>query len=378
MKILLFVNSSWNVLNFRANLVRSLIQEGYEVVILAPSDKYTHRLAALNCGYKELRISPHSVNPFSEIKHLISVFFAVKKENPDAILSFTVKPNIYGSISAKILGKNLICNIAGLGSSHQNAALRLTIRLVYKYCLKNVRKCFFQNPEDQRYFVANKIVPQDKAQLLPGSGVDTLNFYVSESVRSARGACKEFKFLLCCRLLKSKGVEDYVLAAEKIKKEFQNVRFILAGFIIPENKDAIKASEIRKWQEDGTIEYQGSTDDVKSALEMANCFVLPTYYNEGTPKALLEASAMELPIITTDTPGCRDVVEDGVTGFLCKIRDHNDLYSKMKKVLELSPRDRQLMGRLSRTNTVSRYDDKIVSSAYLRVLHNIDPSASLW
>lgn len=366
MKIVILINSSWNVINFRSNLVKEMVRHGHEVIVLANRDKYTPLLKTLGCEYSNIKFKSKSLNPYSELKLFVQIFLKIKLINPDFILTFTIKPNIYGSLAARFLKIRSINNIAGLGIAHSSFLLRNLVKNLYKVSLKHCYKCFFQNSDDRSYFLDQYIVSESKAILLPGSGVDLQKFRVNELVKKSRYDSSQFNFLLSARILWSKGVGEYIRAAKMIKKEFDQVNFWLVGFTNVDNRDAVPVADIINWDDEGTIIFKGSTDNMMSVLESVHCFVLPTYYPEGTPKSLLEASAMELPIITTDTPGCRDVVEDGVTGYLCKQKDHKDLYKKMKKILKLSNLDRQSMGYLARKSMIKKFDDKIVNSAYLQ------------
>ena len=368
MKILLFVNSSWNVINFRANLVKALLQQGHHVVVMAPRDQYTPLLFNINCQYVELNFSSRSINPFSELRLFRRVITEMREICPDAVISFTLKPNIYGALAARILGKAYFPNIAGLGISHSNFLLRRIVRLLCKVALSRSEICFFQNIDDQEYFLTNGIVPKHAARLLPGSGVDTRRFFVDTDVHTKRYDSNRFRFLLSGRLLRSKGIFEYELAAKRLSQEFDGVDFIVMGFSSADSSDTVSEEDLKRWREEGVITFDGSSDDMKSVLEDVHCFVLPTYYGEGTPKSLLEAAAMELPIITTDSAGCRDVVQDGLTGFLCQKADHEDLYQKMKMMLELTAANRQAMGKRARTNIVKHFDDRLVSQAYLSCL----------
>ena len=369
MRILILNNSSWNVVNFRSNLVKKIIQDGHEVVVMANRDQYSPLLGKLGCKYKEITFQSRSLNPFAELKLFFNILLQVKAIKPDFILTFTIKPNIYGSLVAKILKIRTINNIAGLGIAHSSFLLRNFVKYLYKFSLKNTYKCFFQNVDDLSYFVDQRIVSKLKTSLLPGSGVDLERFYAAESVIRDRRDSSEFNFLLSSRMLWSKGIREYILAAKRIKAEFNHVNFWLVGFVNVDNRDAISLSDITKWNDEGAIVFKGSTDDIKSVLESVHCFVLPTYYPEGTPKSLLEASAMQLPIITTDSSGCRDVVKDGVTGYLCKQKDHKDLYEKMKIIVCLSNAERETMGYLARETMKEKFDDRIVSGEYLYQLN---------
>ena len=348
-------------MNFRSNLVKKIIQDGHEVVVLANRDQYSPLLEKLGCKYSEIKFQSRSLNPCTELKLFFGILIQVKAIKPDCILTFTIKPNIYGSLVAKCLKIKSINNIAGLGIAHSSFILRNFVKYLYKFSLSSTYKCFFQNIDDLSYFVEKRIVSKSITGLLPGSGVDLERFCVAESVIRYRRESSEFNFLLSSRMLWSKGIREYVLAAKRIKAEFNHVNFWLVGFVNVDNKDAISLSDITKWNDEGSIVFKGSTDDIKPVLESVHCFVLPTYYPEGTPKSLLEASAMQLP----DSSGCRDVVKDGVTGYLCNKKDHESLYEKMKIMVCLSNVKRENMGYLARETMKEKFDDRVVSDEYL-------------
>lgn len=370
MKTLILINSSWNIINFRSNLVKELTSKGHEVIALAADDKYSHKLKEIGCEFIDLPFKSKSINPFRELKLLINIYFQIKKIRPDVILTFTIKPNIYGSIAAMLLGINTINNIAGLGIAHSNFLLRNISKYLYKISLIKTSKCFFQNQDDLDYFIKNKIIKLNKTSILPGSGVDLVKFHVND-LNKAQKNNKEFRFLLSSRLLWSKGINEYIEAARLIKKDYKNVEFLLVGFTGVDNNDSIDLNIINNWNKEGIIKFKGSTDDIRSVLITANCFVLPTYYPEGTPKSLLEAAAMQLPIITTNTPGCRNVVEEKITGYLCKPKDIKDLYYKMKLILECSKEDLSKMGSLARELMKKNFDDKIVTNKYIEEINNL-------
>ena len=241
---------------------------------------------------------------------------------------------------------------------------------LYKFALARTSLCFFQNESDQSFFLDNKIIKYEKSDLIPGSGVDLKKFSIKDSTYS-NNANKKFTFLLSSRLLWSKGIKEYVEAEKLSQKKFDNTNFWLVGFSGVDNNDAIDIKIIQDWHDKNIIQFKGSTDDIKSILSLVDCYVLPTFYPEGTPKSLLEAAAMQLPIITTNTPGCRNVVIDGVTGFLCEPKNHTDLYEKMELILNSSKNELDLMGSSARRLMKEKYDDKIVSKRYLKAIKTL-------
>jgi len=370
MRVLIVINSSWNIINFRSNLIKKIKNDGNEVFAITNKDDYSHKLENLVTESNFISFKSSSINPFSELKLFFHLYWKIRKIKPDIILTFTVKPNIYASIIGKILNINTINNVAGLGIAHSNIFLRNILKLLYKFSLSNSYKCFFQNENDLKYFLNNKIVDDSFASLLPGSGVDIEYFNMNDEKESSKKLKSEFNFLLSSRLLWSKGIHEYVKAARLIKKEFNNVKFWLIGFSNVDNKDSIDSSRIEKWSTNGDIIFKGSTDNIKFFLKDVHSFILPSYYPEGTPKSLLEAASMKLPIITTDTPGCKNVVIDNVTGYLCQPKNHQDLYEKMKKILLLNHEERKLMGEQARQHIIKNYDDNIVNDAYISTIRS--------
>ena len=377
MKIIILINSSWNIINFRSNLVKRLINEGHQVVAMTTDDKYSHLLKDMGCEFINVSFKSKSINPFTELKLLFSIFNQIKNIRPDFLLTFTIKPNIYGSLVAMTLGIKTINNIAGLGIAHSNFFLRNLVKYLYKISLLNTSKCFFQNEDDLSYFIDNNIVKSSKTSLLPGSGVDLNKFCIDEefiSLNANNNDNDNFIFLLSSRLLWSKGIKEYVEAAKLIRKDYKNVDFWLVGFTNVDNNDSIDLEVIKSWNDKGFINFKGSTDNIKSILKTVDCFVLPSYYPEGTPKSLLEAASMQLPIITTDTPGCRNVVIEKNTGYLCKPKDHLDLSKKMKLILDLNKDERKKMGELARELMEIKFDDDIVNNQYLVTIKNLATS----
>ena len=370
MKILILINSSWNVVNFRTNLIKELVHDGHEVIAMAPKDDYSHLLKEIGCEFVNISFKSRSTNPLIELKLFFKIFFKIKNIKPDILLTFTIKPNIYGSIAANLLGIKTINNIAGLGITASNFFFRNFSMYLYKFALARTDLCFFQNESDKSFFLDNKIIKYDKSDLIPGSGVDLEKFSIKDSTYS-HNVNKKFTFLLSSRLLWSKGIKEYVEAAKLIQKKFDNTDFWLVGFSGVDNNDAIDIKIIQDWHDKNIIQFKGSTDDIKSILSLVDCYVLPTFYPEGTPKSLLEAAAMQLPIITTNTPGCRNVVIDGVTGFLCEPKNHIDLYKKMELILNSSKNELDLMGSSARELMKEKYDDKIVSKRYLKAINTL-------
>ncbi len=367
-KVMIALNTTWNLYNFRAGLIRALAAEGYEVVAVAPRDEYTPRLSGLGCRFAPLYMDNGGTNPILDLLLLARFFWLLRRERPQVLLGYTAKPNIYGSLAANALGIPVINNIAGLGAVFiRPSLLTRLVRWMYRIALARSRCVFFQNNDDLQMFVRSGLVSPEKAARLPGSGIDLRRFH---PVPAAPLTGRPFRFLLVARMLRDKGVIEYVEAARTVRYAFPEVEFHLLGFVDVKNPTAISNDKLAAWVNEGVVCFAGATDDVRPYLAAADCVVLPSY-SEGTPRSLLEAAAMAKPIITTDAVGCRDVVDDGVNGFLCKVRDAADLAEKMKRMIRLSDEARAEMGVLGRKKMEREFDEQIVINRYLAVVNKL-------
>jgi glycosyltransferase involved in cell wall biosynthesis len=364
--IAIAINSSWNILNFRSGLVRALVDAGYEVLAIAPRDAFSERLSELGCHFVPIEMSARGTSPVQDTQLFLAYRRVLRHHRPDVLLGYTIKPNIYGSLAAQALGIPVINNIAGLGITFLKGGLfQAFVRTLYRTALRRSRTVFFQNLDDRTLFLDAGLVREDQTRLLPGSGVDLARFQPQLRTREQDS---RFAFLLVSRLLRSKGILDYVAAAETLHAEFPNADFRVAGIAEPDHPEAIRVEEVRRWDAEGTVTYLGALDDVRPALAEADAMVLPTFYPEGTPRALLEAAAMAKPIITTAVPGCRDVVDEGINGFLCQPRDSASLAAAMRRMLRLAPDELRAMGTASRRKAEDQFDERIVVQRYLAAI----------
>jgi glycosyltransferase involved in cell wall biosynthesis len=363
------INASWNVVNFRAGLVRALRGAGFDVVALAPSDDYSPRLAELGARHWPVEMDRRGTSPLRDALLAARYYQALRRIRPDVYLGYTAKPNIYGSLAAHALGIPVINNVAGLGVTFlKRDWLNFIVRSLYRLAFRRSKHVFFQNPDDLALFSDADLVDAVKISLLPGSGVDLERF--KPRLRVGGGA-SGFTFLLVSRLLWSKGIGEYVRAAEGLRASHPQARFAIAGIIDGDRADAVSRADVRKWEESGLIDYLGALGDVRPALAAADCVVLPSYYPEGTPRSLLEAAAMGKPIITCDVPGCREIVRDQVNGFLCAPRDPESLAGAMERMIDMAPDDRLRMGNASRREAETRFDERIVIDRYLQQIAKV-------
>ncbi len=370
MKIVIAVNSSWNLVNFRSGLIRSMIESGYEVVAIAPFDEYSEKLNELGCRYVPLPMDNKGTNPVRDLLLLWRFYHFLRHERPAVFLGFTVKPNIYGSLACNILRIPVINNIAGLGVVFiKNSLLTSFLRSLYKISHSKSHKVFFQNNDDRQLFLENGLVSYKIADRVPGSGIDLKRFNFSKNVN--RDVNRKFRFLLIARMLWDKGVGEYVEAARLLREGGVHAEFCLLGFLDVQNPAAVSHRQMDDWVSEGVIQYLGVSDSVEKEIIKSDCVVLPSYYREGVPHSLLESAAIGRPIITTNSVGCREVVDDGINGYLCKPRDCVDLSDKMKKMIALSGEERQQMGLQGRKKMEYEFDERIVINKYLDVIDQI-------
>lgn len=360
-RIAIVANTGWYLWNFRRNLICRLMALGHDVVAISPADAYVERLVTMGCRHIELPIDNKGSNPVRDLTTAVRIFRIYRALRPDVTLQNTIKPNIYGSFAAATLGIPVINTVTGLGTAFLRPGIRLEL-VIWLYRLSQTRafKVFFQNREDLAFFREKRIIANDSGNYIPGSGVDLSRFRFS----SPRDAGGDMVFLLVGRLLRDKGVVEFVQAARLVRQQFPRVRFQLLGFLDADNASAIGEADVSAWGREGIVEYLGATDDVVPFIQAADCVVLPSY-REGLPKVLIEAAALGTPILATDVVGCRDAVVDGVNGLLCRAADAEDLALKIRRMIELPFSERCEFARRGREMVEARYDEELVIVKYL-------------
>ena len=359
-RIAIAANSASNILIFRRELIEAIRGAGYEPVVIVPADSAAEeRLASLGVQGLPVPMSRSGLNPFADLALLRSYRRALKALRPAVFLGFTIKPNIYGCIAAAALRIPAIANVSGLGTVFvRRSPVTALVERMYRFAFRRAGIVFFQNRDDRDLFVASKIVRPDQARLLPGSGID-LKRYAPAPLPPG-----PVKFLLIARLLGDKGVREYVEAARVLRSRQPGAKFQLLGPLDAENRTSIQPRELDRWVAEGVVEYLGAADDVRPFIAEASAIVLPSY-REGLPRSLLEGAAMGRPLIASDVPGCRDVVEPGVNGLLCEARDAQSLGECMEAFLGLAPERRAEMGEAARRTAEERFSHEIVTRAYL-------------
>jgi len=379
-KIIIAVNSTFNLINHRVGLINGLLNEGYEVVAVSPTDEFASRLKELGCHHVPLQMERKGTNIGRDLLLFWRYRILMKQHKPDIYLGFTVKPNIYGSLAAQSLGVPVINNISGLGTVFGamsntlfGSLLSRLVRVLYWFALLRSNKIFFQNKDDLREFVEKGVVKDHLTDLLPGSGVDLDRFTytpitANQLSSKANNEKKKTRFLLISRMLWDKGVGEYVQASRLLSRRYPNTEFCMIGFLDFQNPEAISEAQINEWISEGIVQYLGVINDIRPEIVKADCVVLPSLFREGTPRSLLEAAAMGRPIITANSIGCRETVDDGVSGYLCIPNDSIDLSKKMERIIQLNDTQRYEMGRCGREKMEHQFNEQIVIQKYLRAL----------
>ncbi len=360
-KVFIVANNPWYLYNFRLNLAKALTDKGYEVYFLAPEDNNYSELLKKDFKFINIFIDSKGINPFKDFKTIYEFYKIYRRLKPNIVLNFTIKPNIYSSFICRYLNIDCISNITGLGTLFikENFITKLA-KYLYKISLKKNKVVFFQNKDDKELFLDNNLIcEKTKTDVLPGSGVDLDKFKPIAKYNKDK-----FIFLFIGRLIKDKGIVELIEASLILNKKYNNFELWLLGEFGVQNNTTITKEDLNEWLKNDLIKYLGKTDAVQIVISKSDCVVLPSY-REGTPRSLLEAAAMETPIIATNAVGCKDVVNDNINGFLCEVRNSKDLAIKMEKMLNLSDNQRRLMGKAGREKIIIDYDEKIVISKYL-------------
>ena len=363
-------NSSWNLLNFRRGLIEGLKEHGYGLVALVPPGDGIEELEQLGLRAVEIPMSPRGLSPVSDLRLLTSYARRLRELRPAAFLGFTAKPNIYGSIAARLTHVPVIANITGLGTGFLSGrGLELLLSRLYRFALADAGTIFFHNPDDRDLFVSRGLARAASSNVIPGSGVDLVRFEPGPDTGNEVPV-----FLFIGRFLKDKGIAEFVDAARSLKKKREGLRFQALGTADPHPK-SVTMETVRQWKEEGVVEFLGTAEDVRPFIAASDCVVLPSY-REGLPRVLLEASAMARAVIGTDVPGCRQAVEDGVTGFLCGPRSAASLAGSMQRFLSLSRDRRRAMGAEARRKAEQEFGEGRVINAYLAALERVFAESS--
>jgi len=349
-----------NLYLFRASIIKELVDKGHKVYAICPSGDKNDALEGLGCEVVNYEISRKGLNPFAEVLTIKKIYEVLKPLDLDILQNFTAKPNIYGSLAGKKAKIPLVCNaVTGLGSfyiddSFKSRVVKTIINTLYKYANNKANRCIFQNSDDMKYFVENGFVDRKKVVLIKSSGIDT-KVFVSQKVHKN----KKLNILMIARAIWHKGIKEYYEAAFLLKN--LDVTFTFIGDTDEHNPSCAS----KEFLQNADVRWLGYRDDIKEQIEECDIFVLPSY-REGVPRTLLEAASMGKPIVTTDAVGCREVVDDGINGFLVPIKDSKALTDKIKILVE-DKNMRSEFGEASRKKAVEEFDVKVVVEQYLRL-----------
>jgi glycosyltransferase involved in cell wall biosynthesis len=365
-RIVLSSNTAFSLYNFRLHLMRALKEKGYEVMAVSPGDEKYSELLKKEFGFFAIKnLDRKGTNPIKDLKLFFEYFLLFRRLKPDLVINFTIKPNIYGSISAGLLGIPSISVITGLGYVFiRESWLTKLVKLLYWLAFRFNRAVVFLNSEDLST-LGN--ISKRKSFLIESEGIDIKHF---DPTLCKEAKKDEFTFLFVGRLLTDKGIYELIKAFEKLKREKPKVKLIIVGSPDEGNPNSVSKGELEKWVKEGLIEWHGFQEDVRPFYCMADCVVLPSY-REGISRVLLEAMAMEKPIITTDAPGCRNVCVDGVNGFLVKPRDVGSLYLAMKKIVELEDKKLREFGKIGRMLAEEKYSVEKIVGEYINLIEAV-------
>ena len=357
MKILIATNHSYMFYRFRKELVEALMQE-HEVILSTPFVGHEDDLQAMGLRCIDTEIDRRSINPFKDMKLLKTYRKMLDEIQPDLVITYSIKPNVYMGSACKAKGIPYVTNVQGLGTAFEKPVLSSVVSVMYRSALRKARTVFFENEENAQFFLHKNIISAQQMKVLPGAGIN-LDEYPYVPMKDD-GVCS---FLFVGRIMKEKGVDEFFAAAKTIKAEFgEMVAFDVVGFY----EDAYKET-VDQLVADGVINFHGFQTDVHPFYEAADCVVLPSYH-EGMSNVLLEAAASGRPLITSDIPGCREAVEDGVSGYLCPARDADALYEAMRRFVELPENCRGELGRRGRERMEQRFSKTAVVAETIKHL----------
>ena len=349
---------------FRKGLIKHLVEKGYDVHVIAPEDYKTEDLKKLGCVFHPLNFQTKNTNPLADFFLLLKLRKLYKSIQPNIIFQYTIKPNIYGTIAARLAGVKSIAIVTGLGYAFlTDNWINKLVQKMYRFAFRFSFKVWFLNQDDQDLFIKRKIVKTEKAFLLPGEGVNTSEFIPAIEKPDE----KSFIFLMLARVLWDKGVKEYVEAAQIIKKEFPKAQFQLLGATDVDNPSSVPKSLVEEWHKKEYIHYLGLSIDVRNEIAKAHCIVLPSY-REGISKVLMEAAAMAKPLIATNVTGCKELIEEGLNGYLCEAKDIGSLADQMRKMIALSDSALQEMGNAGRKKMIEGFDEQRVIQYYLQFI----------
>lgn len=360
MRILILANNDVGLYKFRKELLERLLTE-HEVYISLPDGIYVKEMITMGCKFIETEFDRHGTNPLNELKLIVGYRKMIKKIQPDIVFTYTIKPNVYGGMACALQKVPYVVNITGLGTALENPGIMQKITLIlYKLGISKAQKVFFQNAENQQFMLKNHVIKGDY-DLLPGSGVNVSQYRILEYPNT-----ETIDFVFIARVMKEKGIDQYLEAAEYITSKYKNTRFHICGACEQDYEQKLK-----DLQDKGVIYYHGLVKEMVEIHKISACTVHPTYYPEGLSNVLLESSACARPIITTGRAGCREVIDNGKNGFVVKEKNASDLIEKLEMFLSLPYEERKNMGLYGRKKVEHTFNRQIVIDKYLCELKKV-------
>lgn len=355
MKILVLTNFGMGLYRFRKELLKELIKLGNEIVVSFPDDEYVPLFEELGCKYIETKLDRRGANPINDLKLFFSYIKIIKNIKPDIVLTYTIKPNVYGGLVCRLTKTSYLANITGLGTAIENKGLmqKLTLNL-YKISLKNAKCVFFQNESNRRFFIDKGIV-KSNIKVIPGSGVN-LEQYKLEEYPEDDGV---IRFLYIGRIMKAKGIDELLAAAKQIKRRYSNIEFHVVGFC--EEGYFEQLSELNSI---GTIQFHGKQNDVHKFIKRSHATILPSYH-EGTSNVLLESASSGRPVLASNVAGCKETFDEGISGLSFEAKNVDSLVSTIARFIELPYENKKEMGLMGRKKMEKKYDRSIIIKAYL-------------
>ena len=362
-KVLMLGNSDIVIYNFRRELIEKMIKSGYEVYVSLPYSKKIKALKDMGCIFINTEINGRGTDIFEDIKLCLHYLKTLIKVRPDVVLTYTIKPNIYGGIACRLMRIPYICNITGLGSGYlKNGLVKKIIKILSRISYKKATKIFFQNTSDMNTLINDNILTQNY-DLLPGSGVNLERYNLLDYPDKE----SEVNFSFIARVMKDKGIDEYLEAAKSIKVNYPRVNFSIIGKI----EEVKYRSILSEYERRGIIKYEGFNDDIIHVIEKSSCIVNPSY-SEGMSNVLLEGAACGRPLIASDIPGCREIIDNDINGLLFNVKSAEDLIEKIDKFINLDYREKVLMGLAGRIKVQDSFNRDIVVDKYMNLINSIE------
>jgi glycosyltransferase involved in cell wall biosynthesis len=355
-------NTAFSLYNFRLGVMKRFVAEGYKVFAIAPKDKYSNLFETDNITFINLNINGKGTNILTDILLFFKIIQLYRKHSFNFIFHYTIKPIIYGSLACRILRIKTIAITTGLGYTFDNHNwLSKLVVFLYTKSLEKAKEVWFLNSDDKTVFLKKRIIEESRTFILKSEGVNSEIFIPAKKTENQ----DKFVFLFLSRLVREKGVEEFVMAAKHLKLKYPNIECQILGKMDIQNPNNIPLENVIDWDHDGIIRYFDDAMDVRPYIANSDCVVLPSYYREGVPRCLLEAMSMKRPIITTDNVGCRELIEDNINGKMCNTKDVENLANKMEEMYLLTDARRNEMGENGRTKVLQQFNEKMIINVYL-------------